>query len=235
MTDQAIDTTIFPNGNPEPTNSVVDPLADLLKTITAPDGRQKYDSAEAVLKAMPDAQKHISTLEGELQTIKSEKEAMQAKLDSMFNVDQSLQNVARRESEQTRPVSKELDEQTIMELVTRQLQEKESLALMKSNQHSVVEALSSKFGDKAEEVYQNKARELGMDVATLNSIAGNHPKAVLAYFASQGASTPKTTSSSLNTNTLQGQPADKPKNPMLMGGNMKAYWSDLEDRVVGKG
>jgi hypothetical protein len=160
---------------------------------------------------------------------------MQAKLDSMFNVDQSLQNVARRESEQTRPVSKELDEQTIMELVARQLQEKESLALMKSNQHSVVEALSSKFGDKAEEVYQNKARELGMDVATLNSIAGNHPKAVLAYFASQGASTPKTTSSSLNTNNLQGQPADKPKNPMLMGGNMKAYWSDLEDRVVGKG
>ena len=70
---------------------------------------------------------------------------------------------------------------------------------MKANGALVIESLSKKFGDKAEEMFICKAAELGMSITDFNGLAQTNPKLVMASFGAQATTMPKT-SSSLNTN-----------------------------------
>jgi hypothetical protein len=230
MTDQSSDSTIFnsttPEGTPpsqeqvtQPTGDNVDPLADLLKTITDPDGRQKYDSVEKALESMPHAQTHIQTLEDENRSLKAEKEALGSQADKITQLEETIKQMAQNRSTSEEPSGNGLDEQAVADLIGNVLTQRETQSTIKANQEAVANALASKYGDKAEQMYNDKAKELGIPVAELNRLAGTSKQAVLAWFGDVKPTAPAPSTGSINTDGYRSTTKEKPANPLLMGNN----------------
>ena len=239
MSDQTNDSTIFENketqkeettqqsteanvageGKESTEQSTSNPLADLLKSIQAPDGRQKYDSVEDALKAMPHAQTHIQTLEEENTSLKEQQEALAAQLEKVNQLEETLKTMAQNSSTSEQP-SGELDEQKLAQIVETLLTKKETESKMKVNQEAVATTLVNKFGDKAEQMYNQKAQELGIPVSELNRLAGTSKAAVLAWFGEAPASNISPSTGSINTEGFrETKPREKGPNPLLMGSN----------------
>jgi hypothetical protein len=133
---------------------------------------KKYQSAEEALKSVPHAQKHIQTLEQEVQTLKEElvkRRTAEQLLDEMksgFANEQTTQAVG-------------IDPDKIAEIVNQSLNLKERQRSEEANVGSVVSKFTEMFADKAEEVYNNIAKEAGLSVTQLNKLAASSPKAVL--------------------------------------------------------
>lgn len=209
------------------------PWEDKLKSITTEDGRQKYTSVDAALDALPHAQKHISTLETELEKMRREMQEKQEALEKAAKLDDVLERLQTSKSTESPSVSG-LDEQKVLELMDSRLQQKEAEAVAQSNKQQVREALLAQFGDKdkADQAYKAKAEEYGVSVGFLTELAAKSPKAVLAYFGVKESKAPsKINQGSLNTSTLnEQQPPQKGRNPMLVGTSTKdllAEWNRI--------
>lgn len=205
--------------------SATDPYADLLSGIQTEDGRQKYASIPDAINSIPHAQKHISSLESELSEIRRQlEEARSAK--EMLN----SENVSPQPDATPRQQVKEDD---LVGLVDQVLSQRESKQLAQRNVSTVVENLTSKFGniEAADKAYRAKASELGISIEMLNELAATSPKAAMAYFGVTGASAPTKTHGSVNTATLSQQPQEPRKaNPLLSGSmkDMQAEWNRIK-------
>lgn len=194
-----------------------DPYADLLTTIQADDGRQKYADVKTALESIPHAQNHIKELN---QKIKE----MEERLKDSANVDDVLKRLESTQAN-AEPPSQELDEAKLAQLLDRELSAREKAKVQQSNQKSVVDSLVGVFGEKAEEAYKTKAEELGISLEFFNDLARNSPKAVLTYFGidQKKASSSGFVQSSVNTAAM-GQAPKKERDPMDM---FKSSESDL--------
>jgi len=191
---------------PEPTPTNL--FADQLASITSDDGRQKYADVPTALASIQHAQDHIKTLTDQVATLQTELESKGNMEEVIRRLEsQSQQNVVEP------PSTTGLDETKTVQLVEQLLQQKESKAAEEANRVEVVNALVQKFGDKAEEVYLSKAKELGVDEAFLTAVAKKSPKAVLEYFSATSNPTNPTTPS--HTSTLQTPAPDQP-DPMAI-------------------
>lgn len=177
------------SGNPAEPTPPVNPYATMLAGITADDGRQKYATVEEALGSVTHAQKHITDLSNQIKELEQ-------KATESNNIDDVLARIQSQQAAEGTPPKQELDETKLAQLVDAQLTQRDKQQVQKANHDSVVNSLKTMFGDKAEEVYVSKATELGTDVATLNTLAGASPKAVLAYFNS-----PSQSSSGFGTST----------------------------------
>lgn len=156
-------------------------FADQLAGIMADDGRQKYVDVPTALASIPHAQDHIKGLNEKVTALESE-------LAKKAGMEEVLQRINSQQAPTEPPSVPGLDETQAAQLVESMLTKREQDALEKSNKNMVINALTEKFGEKAEEMYRGKAQELGVAEGFLTEIAKRSPAAVMAYFG--GAATP---------------------------------------------
>lgn len=187
--------------------SVENQYQDILKEITDNDGRQKYDSIDKALQALPHANQHISQLEAELKEMREE-------LQKRATAEELLSKVQEGNGKQTS--SPTLDQNQLTELVESVLSNKEAQKTAQENLKSVNDAMVSYYGDleKAKEVYSIRAAELGLD---LQELSARSPKAALKLLGigeTTSKVTPKSTGS-VNTEAFGGTPrVETPKTVM---------------------
>lgn len=177
--------------NQQPVFQIPTEAADLIG-----DGK-KYNSAEEALKSVPHAQKHIQTLESELATLKEE-------LSKRRTAEELLDEIKSGIQPQATPAGTEFDQDKLLQLVDQTLEFKERQKSAKNNAESVASKFTEKYGTKAEEVYNTVARESGLTVQQLNSLAASSPKIVLKLAGLEGTSAPVAgkPTSSVNTEAL---------------------------------
>jgi hypothetical protein len=160
------------------------------------DGK-KYSSVEDALKSVPHAQKHIQTLESELAAAREE-------LSKRRTTEELLDEIKSGIQPQATPAGAEFDQDKLLQLVDQTLEFKERQKSAKNNAESVASKFTEKFGSKAEEVYNTVARESGLTVQQLNSLAASSPKIVLKLAGLEGTSAPVAgkPNSTVNTETL---------------------------------
>ena len=194
--------------NPEVTTTPVtspDPYTDILKGITD-DGRQKYGTVSDALNSIPAKETHISNLEKELSE-------MRAKLEQSTSVDAVLNKL---NEQQTTDQSNGVDESTVLELVNQALSTNKAKESADSNITTVTTKMTEMFGDDAEKVFYDKAKELGVSAEFLNTMSAKSPKAVLSYFPETKQTVTRTTTG-VNTAAFNTTGTDTPKTN-IMGG-----------------
>ena len=194
---------------PPVTPPVQDPstmFANQLAGIQSDDGRQKYVDVPTALASIPHAQEHIKSL--------NEKNAhLEQELAKMQGMEEVLKRMEPQKQQVVEPPSNTgLNEEQTAQLVENVLSLREQKTIAQNNQTKVIEALTAKYGEKAEEVYLNKAKELGVAETFLTEIALRSPEAVLAYFDVAKAAVQNPTAPGFSAPV---QPVDtKPIDPM---------------------
>lgn len=220
-------------GNPTPNQPAGEQpaapvLPDSVKDLVGPG--KKYATVDKALEALVPSQEHIARLEADNKLLREKSEGAL----SVEQVHETVQELLRKERETRSPVS--VDEATISGLLDRKLEEKTKLATQKENVASVTSALKAKFGDKAQEAYESKAKDLGLSVADLNNLSKTSPKAALELFGV----TPKAGSVShsrgtINTDSFSNvQRVDKPAKSAMGGGStgdLMASWNYAKSQV----
>jgi len=163
---------------------------------------KKYATMEDALKSVPHAQKHIKTLEDELAQTKVE-------LEKRKTTEQLLNEIKSGISTDGTPPPSQFTPDMVEQVVSQQLEKRQLQQTATQNIKQVTSAFSSKFGDKAEEVYNSLAVDAGLSVSMLNQLAATSPTAVLKLAGLAGAKVvpPSRTSSDVNTSGM-GQSQD---------------------------
>jgi hypothetical protein len=158
---------------------------------------KKYQSVEDALKSVPHAQKHIQTLETELANVKEE-------LSKRATTEELLQEVRSGLTREAPPQAVDFDQNRLSQIVEQTLDNKEKLRVAKSNAGSVVSKFTEKYGEKAEEAYLTIAKESGLTVQQLNSLAASSPGAVLklAGLGTQQSTPVATPQGTVNTQSV---------------------------------
>lgn len=183
-----------------------DPYTTLLASIKNERGEQKYRSVEEALKGLQHAQSYIPEVKTELNQTKAELEQIRQALKKQEELERLVNDVASRQSKQELP-SQVLDESKLAELVDSRLSAVEQQRIAQANQITVRDSLIKSFGDKAADVFNSKATDLGMTPEELTALAARSPKAVLSMLGVNGSdahkqSTQAPSSSTINTAVL---------------------------------
>lgn len=200
------------NGTPTPAPVVVPPsqpvLPDSLKDMVG-EGK-KYASVEAALASIAPAQGHISKIE-------QENAELRQKVAEAIAVEEVYKKLteANTNSGVTPPVAG-LDEASVAALVAKQLADRDANAVRVANESRVRDALVGKYGsnEKAKEVYEAKAKELGVGVDFLNEVVRRSPKAAEELFGvKQKEAGAAPTTPSINTGALSNTrpPVERPR------------------------
>lgn len=194
----------------------------LLASIVDENGRQKYDSIEKAVEGLKHANQYIGQLHSKLDTAEAEKVALREDLASRKAVSEVVDSLAPQgisrpaQGQPTPPVSTGLSVEDAEEMFRRLFTQEQQAAVRSKNEKAVIAALSDKFGPKAEEMFVNRAIELGMNVAELNKLSGTSPNAVLELFGTRTEQASEVDlSSGINTATLGNQ-----ANPNAPGRNI---------------
>jgi hypothetical protein len=161
---------------------------------------KKFKTPDDLAKAKLESDRFIEKLQNEQRELREElakrlsvEEALRKARESDTSVEQPST------SGQAPPPKREEPRPTdISAEVTKVLAQKERERLVQSNIDQVTDKMTSTFGsvDKAAEVIQNRARELGMPVSKLQELAAENPKAfyTLIGVTDKVADPPKTSS-----------------------------------------
>lgn len=185
MSDQSIfgenqNNSQTPANNPAPSNgqpSQNDQLATLLASVRNENGEQKYKTVEEALKALQHSQTYIPSLKTELETAKAELARAKAEAERIAELERTLETLTQNQNSSVNTTPQGLSEEQIADLVVQTLQKTSTEAEKKKNILSVVNTMKEQFGDKAEEVFYNKAQELGLGKDEINQIAAKSPQA----------------------------------------------------------
>lgn len=164
---------------------------------------KKYSSVEEALKSVPHAQKHIQTLESDLQQLKEElakRRTTEELLDELKSGIQPPESTSQQVG---------LDKEDLTEIVNRTLEFREAQKKARDHTQSVASKFKEKFGETAQTAYETLAAENGLTVQQLNTLAATSPNAVLKLAgigSSQVSGVASKTSSSINTEALQSNP-----------------------------
>lgn len=162
-----------------PNTQNTDDLATLLGAIRNERGEPKYKSVQDALKALQHSQEYIPTLKQTKDELEAQLQAVSAKAAKVDALEAVVQELTQKMNTAAPTSTAGMSEEQVAELVNRTLSRTQQEAVQRTNTQSVVEALKKNFGDKAEEVFYNKAKELGMSVAEFNAMAAKTPKAVI--------------------------------------------------------
>lgn len=190
---------------PQESNSD-DPMKDLLGSIKNEQGEQKYKDVETALKALQESQtKFIPTLlqeKKELEQRLGETAEELTKRKTLEELTEALKAQPKPQEEPTaatpaepaqRVANPEVD---LDKLLETKLAERESKSQEAKNYSSVVNEITSKYGDKATEHIQNTAARLDTTVQELESLSRKNPKLALSLLTTGSAQSPKPSTSS---------------------------------------
>ena len=220
VTPQEQQPTNTPNEQPPQGNL----FADQLSSIRNEEGKPKYDSVDKALEALKHSQEFIPQLKRENEELKRKLEELSAGQEKMGKIDELLERLAAKGAEEGQPAGQSLDEQSVLALLEKQLEQRDKATVAQQNVQAVQSKLKEKFGDKAADAVRQKAEELGTTPEELGMLAERNPKMVLAYF---GASPQKTnittpgqnTASIASSNTDEG--LQRPQKSLLAGATAK--------------
>lgn len=158
---------------------------------------KKYATVEDALKSVPHAQTHIARLEQEMQSLRER--AAQAK--AIDDVYEAL-TLRQQDEQQVTASAPIVDERFIDAVLERKLEEQKRSEEKRANMSKVRETLTTKFGEKAAEVFKKKAEELGINEGFLTDLAAKSPVAALELF---GANTKEKVASSVPSGSINPQ------------------------------
>lgn len=226
MTDQS---NVFSNTkeevNTQETPEQVQPqsgdlFSDQLKSITAEDGRQKYDTVEKALGALAHSQTLIPTLQQQVTALEQEKTQLREELAKSKGAQELVDSLAnhQQEGQQGNPSETQFGEAEVARLLEATLDKREQVQTQTTNAAKVQTALVNAFGAKAQEVVQAKAKELNTTPEALGTLAATSPDMVLALFNNKSTS-PSVTNSSFNLgfNQPEEKPLGRPEKTLLSG------------------
>lgn len=198
-------TDIF-STSPQQENKEVSPedkVAQQLASIKREDGSQMFDTVDKALESLAHAQQHIPTLKSELSAKDAEIAALKEQVSKAAAIDDVIKRLAPQQAApepEANPEGQQVSNVDIGELVRKEIGAQQAEATKVSNREQANQAMIAKFGDadKAALALQEKAKELGVGVDFLTSMADNSPKALLAYFNAAPAATPTPTTNSVN-------------------------------------
>ena len=232
------DQTIFNEQSDEPvvteeqtsetvtTQPVPTDYSEQLTGIVDAQGKQKFSNIGDALNSINFANEHISTIEAENAQLKIDASKAQANEDLVAQI----QAANKSQTSDNNGLSME----AITAVISSQLDTRDKQSVIKNNQSVVASSLTERFGDKAEELYLAKGKELGLGPQTLNEIAGNSPEAVLAWFG--GVTTtpnPQTVKSTIITNGAPTQQVVEKKSVMGMTSDkeLMGEWNRIKREV----
>ena len=156
--------------------------ADLLGSIKNERGEPKYKDVQTALEALRHSQEFIPQLKSEKEKTEQQLAALSAEVERLKTLEQSIEqlNLQNRGNEGTPPASISKDD--VASMVNATLTQREVAIKQKANQDAVAESVQKAFGDKAQETFYGKAKELGMSAEEINSLAAKSPTAVLKLF-----------------------------------------------------
>ena len=161
------------------------PFDDLLKGIVNERGEQKYRSVEDALKGAAHAQTYIREQTNSMKEREARENQLAAELAELR---ESVKKFAQpNQAQEAPPPPKGLSEDEIGQMLERQLTLREQQRIAADNQQKVVAAMKQAFGERAQDAFYSKAKELGLDEAAINSLAARSPQAVLTMFGVTGA------------------------------------------------
>ena len=161
---------------------------------------KKYESEQEADKALAFKDDHIKTIE-------QENEALRASVDKAATLDDvlsSIQNQTNQAQGSTQQTAEEPAQGVDIDaLVGQALDSRLSAYEIKqksdSNSQSVVDELTIRYGERAGDLYNSKAAELGID---LDALSAASPKAVLEFFKEPAKTAGSYMASSQNTSNL---------------------------------
>lgn len=134
---------------------------------------KKYRSVEDALKSVPHAQTHIQKLEDEAKQLREE-------LAKRRTAEELLEEIKRGQIPQQQTTgSVEANPEVLSQIVEQVLEKKTFQQQAQQNTKSVADKFTAVYGDKAEQVYNDIARNMGMSPQELNMLAVKSPNAVL--------------------------------------------------------
>ncbi len=217
-----------------PANPSSDPILDtLLDSIKNERGERKYANVQEALKGLANAQAFIPDLQSKLTLSEQKLAHLESELSKRQSLEDTLAAIttAKQVEPGTPPVAG-LDEQKVTSLVTQALANREAQNKAIANETAVNDALKAKYGDKVLEVVQAKALQLGLTLQDLGQLSQRSPQAVLAYFDAK-PSTGSLQTSSVNTTSLQSQPAvegvKRPEKSVLAGASTKTQLEHMRE------
>lgn len=229
-----------PQQQPSPSNI----FEDQLKNIKNENGEQKYDSLPKALEGLANAQSYIPQLKTELQTKEAELAELRKQLEGRASVEEVVSRLTAQQESQKAPEqtpaqeAQGLDEKAVAEMFNRFTSQQAKESLSASNAERVRTALTEKFGDKAQEAVQQKAKELGMTPDGIRALASQSPQAALALFGGASLS-PQPTTSSLNFPLSSPAPQElkRPEKSLLSGASSKeqaAFMRQIKEEIYRK-
>lgn len=156
------------------------PLENLLSQIKNEKGEPKYKTVEDALTGLMHAQNHIATLVQEKRQVETEINELRPVAEQVKELRQVVERLTSSNSAPTQTVAVQgMSEEKIAELVQNTLNRTQQAQVAKQNLDAVVATVKAKFGDKAEQEFYGKAKELGMSMEEINILASRTPKAAL--------------------------------------------------------
>ncbi len=214
-------------------------LAHLLGSIKNERGEQKYDSLPKALEGLTHAQQYIPELKSQLSTKDQEIERLRAELAQRESVEDVVSRLTAKNQPQEQdkpPVASGLDEGAVMKLLEQMIGKREQESAAQANLRQVEKSLTDKYGEKAREVIQAQAKELGLSQEDFKQWAQRSPAAVLKLFNASHSVTSKTTTSSINIPPIQThqEPLKAPEKSLLAGATSREqtdYMQEIKRRV----
>lgn len=191
---------------------------------------KKYATPEAALSSIAPAQEHISKLEEENKSYKEQLEALQAELLERKTAEELFQKMttAKPNNEQEEPNHKFDD---IQKAINEALASREAMKVKEQNVEFVNQTLHKTYGDKANDVIEAKAKELGVSKNYLQNIAVDAPKAFLKVLGLDGNTkviVPTTYGSDVNTTALENNQQPTKSAKIGLGANTKQMVSAVQ-------
>jgi hypothetical protein len=208
------DQTTPPQGNGGTQNS--DEVATLLQSIKNERGEPKYKTLQDALKALQHSQEFIPVLQQTKTELEQKLALLVPEVEKVKTLEAAVLELTQKQATQVTPAAG-LTEEQVAELVSKTLTKTQQAQVQQTNLTTVANAVKQKYGDKAEEVFYGKAKELGMTVEEFNALAARTPKAVLTLVGAGDAPVQREQRSSTGFNSEGFTP---PKDTMI-GRNTK--------------
>ncbi len=215
---------LFSSETQTQTNSDVSP-DDLLKNIKNENGEQKYKDVVTALNALQHSQSFIQSLKQEKSGEVAERDAEIARLKLELDKRQSVEDIVKSLTNKTtttqtpsvdQPQVNVVDEQKVLTLVQKALQDKAQADQLAANLQSVNTAISTKFGTKAKEKIQEVAKKANTTPEQLQELAKTNPSLVLSLF--ETVQPDKSLPTFTNTNGLNQQQTETKPRSVMKGG-----------------
>lgn len=215
-------------------------FADQLSKIVNERGEPKYKTVEDALEGNAHAQKYITELKQELETIKTSHLTVEQELAKRKSVEEALERLAPRQDQQAEPKPNGLDGDELARTVEELLNKRENTTKQQQNFESVVSSISSQYGDKAAEQIGLKAKELGVTKQELEQMAREKPSLVLQLFNLKQQSSSNVTSSGQRVPsdyTPRPDETPRPTKSMMSGATTRervAYLQEIRKSVYSR-